>query len=1195
MGKSGNGIENKATGDIRKWKEHRMLRMTRLDREITYRFQTARPELRQLLLQYLLPWLHNMELVDPNVPPANPLFYYQYYANDMGRAGGRREGWGSAEATEMVLNNIFYITAKFGDNHPKEMESIWATLCTSWPNNMKVIIRYLIIVSGMAPCELLSYAKRVVLYLARVQPGRLLDEMMFELQTVETLNCLIERTETPPFYRLTVMRKASSHSDGTGCVGTSDYNSRSDVGVEKGTIHTKRHSGEDPMKSASPKTDSTIKGMPEFASPRLDKVRILGGVNLSEDISTPTTDPDDLFALSRPLNAGDKFDIPIPQPHPLPMPEYGGYFAPLTEYLPDSSQPISGFHRCNVAVMLLCDVVVDGLELDWTIHVPLMLHILFLGLDNTRPMVYQHCKQLLLNLLIVMAQHNDHLTVAHIILNSKTNLLGLGLPTPALPVPQNTFTETNPVFDSYLQNSAQAAQITESASNKDTASSSSAGDKKDTTIPPVIVTPEESSTWNATEPPPNLTVADVIKSLIDFLATRQNQPLWNYEDITAKVWMVRSAEQMDIFLQHILRVFRESLPNSHINERWAQTALQLGLSCSSRHYAGRSLQIYRSLRVPISSRMLSDILSRLVETVAEQGEDMQGYVTELLLTLESAVDSLESDFRPLDLMKDFFKSTPNLNNKELISKRNPYGNIMGADALPPFSCMNQMGHIRSTSYSVSYVLRKSSGSPGGDNKDLRNRASCEMDKNKFGSNLSRSRSAQSLKLLSDSASQDDKLTILAQLFWLSVSLLESDYEHEFLLALRLLARILHRLPLDRPDARDKVEKLQTQLRWNSFPGVHALLLKGCTHPNIYEPVVALLSQFTPLLDLVVVDPSQSIAFPMNVIGLLPYMLLNYEDANELCIRSADNIAQVSVEKSKKLENLGTVMNLYSRRTFSKESFQWTKCVVKYLYDTYSHLSLNMLAFLIEVLEKGPSTLQLSILNIVHCILHYVDLASAAAQPINGDLLRVIAKYIEGVHWKEALKILKLVVTRSSSLVAPPASVQHSYWEGSLTSVPHPSFTDTEVFTKKELPGRTMEFTFDLSQTPVIGRRLLVKNEESNVTMKPVASPRRSCSLSPADTAPLSGWKRPWMSQGRVRECLVNLLTACGQRVGLPKSPSVIFSQSSDLMERQSSMASSTEEVSVANNDFSGGSRRDDTATDFGVFKDFDFWNMRAKA
>lgn len=33
--------------------------------------------MRQLLLQYLLPWLHNMELVDPSVPPANPLSYFQ--------------------------------------------------------------------------------------------------------------------------------------------------------------------------------------------------------------------------------------------------------------------------------------------------------------------------------------------------------------------------------------------------------------------------------------------------------------------------------------------------------------------------------------------------------------------------------------------------------------------------------------------------------------------------------------------------------------------------------------------------------------------------------------------------------------------------------------------------------------------------------------------------------------------------------------------------------------------------------------------------------------------------------------------------------------------------------------------------------------------------------------------------------------
>lgn len=49
-----------------------------------------------------------------------------------------------------------------------------------------------------------------------------------------------------------------------------------------------------------------------------------------------------------------------------------------------------------------------------------------------------------------------------------------------------------------------------------------------------------------------------------------------------------------------------------------------------------------------------------------------------------------------------------------------------------------------------------------------------------------------------------------------------------------------------------------------------------------------------------------------------------------------------------MENLATVMTLFSRRTFSKESFQWTKCVVKYLHDSYGYLTLPMVTFLVEV-------------------------------------------------------------------------------------------------------------------------------------------------------------------------------------------------------------------------------------------------------
>jgi len=84
-----------------------------------------------------------------------------------------------------------------------------------------------------------------------------------------------------------------------------------------------------------------------------------------------------------------------------------------------------------------------------------------------------------------------------------------------------------------------------------------------------------------------------------------------------------------------------------------------------------------------------------------------------------------------------------------------------------------------------------------------------------------------------------------------------------------------------------------------------------------------------------------------------------------------------------------------------------------------------------------------------------------------------------------------------------------------------------------------------------------------------------------------------MSQSRVRECLVNLLNTCGQKVGLPKSPSVIFSQTSELLERQSSVASSTECVSGPGNDVSTTeqSKHDTTDTEqrFVMYmRDFDF-------
>ena len=70
---------------------------------------------------------------------------------------------------------------------------------------------------------------------------------------------------------------------------------------------------------------------------------------------------------------------------------------------------------------------------------------------------------------------------------------------------------------------------------------------------------------------------------------------------------------------------------------------------------------------------------------------MQGYVTEIILTLESAVDNLDIEFRPIDFMREIFMSTPNL-AKEYGSEGRK-GSLMAPRQAMPH-------HARSTSYSV---------------------------------------------------------------------------------------------------------------------------------------------------------------------------------------------------------------------------------------------------------------------------------------------------------------------------------------------------------------------------------------------------------------------------------------------------------------------------------------------------------------
>jgi len=62
-------------------------------------------------MQYLLPWLYNLELMDPNLPASN---YQEPSIKDPStefmKPPLKGKGWGSPEASNMVLNNLVYAT-----------------------------------------------------------------------------------------------------------------------------------------------------------------------------------------------------------------------------------------------------------------------------------------------------------------------------------------------------------------------------------------------------------------------------------------------------------------------------------------------------------------------------------------------------------------------------------------------------------------------------------------------------------------------------------------------------------------------------------------------------------------------------------------------------------------------------------------------------------------------------------------------------------------------------------------------------------------------------------------------------------------------------------------------------------------------------------------------------------------------------
>ena len=79
---------------------------------MVYRFEMAPTSGQRSILQYMVPWLRNVELVS----------YHKWVGGAGAQQNNTNEvlhgsGWGSKEGTQLVLHNLLFITAKVSNDH----------------------------------------------------------------------------------------------------------------------------------------------------------------------------------------------------------------------------------------------------------------------------------------------------------------------------------------------------------------------------------------------------------------------------------------------------------------------------------------------------------------------------------------------------------------------------------------------------------------------------------------------------------------------------------------------------------------------------------------------------------------------------------------------------------------------------------------------------------------------------------------------------------------------------------------------------------------------------------------------------------------------------------------------------------------------------------------------------------------------
>ena len=1232
--------------------------------EVTSKLELATYSIRQTMLIVLVPWIYNLELVDPNIDKIS----LEPNGNNNGLAFLNGDGYGCVSATEMILVNLFYLTVKYSDEHTRDLELIWAILASTWQSNLKIIIRFLYIIISLAPFEMIPHAKKVIVYLSKSKPEALILELMNEIDSVVSFNNLIEKTEAPPFYRYKINNNSSistsvimTTSNPVPTIATTTAPLNNSVNLNASVANDDNETSTSSSSSINSNSNSNTGSNTSADETKLNAsnpANILRTSNISLNVNN---NDDNSTATKRTTTITNTKQSHV-ESSILPMPIFGGYFCPLNTIMytnhQQSQQQNVMLLGCNITIVLLTELMFDGANYNWSQYYPQLLHYCILHFDNTKRLVCENAKKLFLNILYVICVQNE--------LNSLSELL---LDNIEYIIDNQSIIYNRKLYDySRMSNNNNNNNIliNNICRVADTSSSSVQPDAK-----------------------------DYLSSMLKFMAMNKNMPLWSFESVdygfNSKTSpnisnKVENLSLINEFINNLKNFLFLCVPHLSLDTKLATYSLNTGLHSSSKHFACRSLQINRFLQIEINSfSCLVSMITRLMEIVSESNDEVQSYIIELLLTLIINAELIAKEYSVLlSVTSNSNKNVAVTNNggslptgiisyanRDLIKAKSaalsrtfPHYNLVTSSS----SFHNKLVNSYEQSLALSLfdrrwvLMQRKTGTNESLSSETRDQQQClvksktdsldskkiqtsissnlsttpstnsnsglnlnDLDENfanklskssqnlsvsqksrpqNFGTSMSQQQQQQqqtkytpssSINLVNNNKSilepeKNEKERIIMNLFYVGICLLDSDYEYEFLLGVELLDKLLTTVDLlDVPEFREKVEKFYLKINWHSFPGLQNLLIRGCTSADTIESTYKLLIKLIKYTNLPFIDMNGNQyhglwGLSINLISFLPYMLFNNDKPNEICLKAAECYAKYiqtqidcneHIKKNENLQNLVHVLNSYINGKFVKDRIQWSKCVITYLSeyftqfrqlkDTNLNFHLKWIIFLTELLEKNSlnQQYQACVMICLNSLLNSINFNDSSNWSyVNNEFLRVFVKYLDGENklWKEAMDLIKIAVNKSSSLSLSNTNSN----EASMNL--NEQQQQSIIYSKKELPGRTLEFDFDFSPFSISNSRHssptssnkkqvvsiynTVKQQQQQYEYNEtefftLSTLNKTSTLNDGEKQKMmnANWQKTYQSQSKTREKLVSILNVSGQQhIGLPKSPSVIFSQ-----------------------------------------------------